>query len=80
MGPPVQGREIASKRHPPKAYLNFERFWEEDTGDPTPAIFAPPRQKMSGGPFKGDKGLGGCRLEETSKNGGVQGGRGVGGR
>ena len=32
-----------------------------------------------GGSFKEQKSLGGCRLEEASKNGGVQGGRGVGG-
>ena len=31
-------------------------------------------------PFKEQKSLGGCRLEEASKNGGVQGGRGVGGK
>ena len=30
--------------------------------------------------FKRQKRIGGCRLEEASKNGGVQGGRGVGGK
>ena len=51
-------------------------------GHRAPAVaFLHPRVKnRRGGPLKRQKRIGGCRLEEASKNGGVQGGRGVGGK
>ena len=69
-----------SKRHPPKAYLNSERFVKETWTSPRALLLGTRVKNCRGVPFRGQKGLGGCRLEEASKNGGVQGGRGVGGK
>ena len=51
-------------------------------GHRAPAVaFLHPRVKICrGGPFKEQKSLGGCRLEDASKSEGVQGGRGVEGK
>ena len=65
---------------PSEAYLNSERFCEGDMETPGAAFLRTRVKNCRGVPFRGQKGLGGCRLEEASKNGGVQGGRGVGGK
>ena len=51
-----------------------------DTITPRAAFLHPRVKNCRGGPFKEQKSLGGCRLEDASKSEGVQGGRGVGGK
>ena len=54
---------------PSEAYLNFERFCEATHGSPRALLLGTRVKNCRGVPFRGQKGLGGCRLEEASKNG-----------